>query len=291
MNPRETTRNRSGTVVDSLVVAGLGLVRLTVTGRTSQPSASGGVRPEMPGCPSVSFLGTPALGSVPPERGGAPVPWSERSHSRPALVFFVITALALFLAGCSDDDEPAAPTTTISVETSTSTSSTTTEPDSGSTTTTTADGSPPTTAPGTTPEQEVIDRYIGYWNARFEANSGTPNPDAPGLREFATGAQLDAVVEETQSNLDGGLAIREADDPHDFQKVTVVEIDGDRAVVQECVVSDEVIFNRESGEVVNDVVATHNVRGELLRVDGAWKVSSARLLQRFEGVAACALGS
>lgn len=220
------------------------------------------------------------------------MPWSERSHSRSALVIAVAFVLATFLAGCSDDDEPAASTTTSPVETSTSTStsSTTSEPDTGSTTTT-ADESPPTTAPGTTPEQEVIDRYVGYWNARFEANSGTPDPDAPGLRDFATGAQLEAVIEETQSNLDGGLAIRDADDPHDFQKVTVVEIDGDRAVLQECVVSDEVLFNRNNGEIVNDVVATHNVRGELLRVDGRWKVSSARLLQRFEGVAACALDS
>jgi len=210
------------------------------------------------------------------------------------LVLAVVFVLATFLAGCSDDDEPAASTTTIPVETSTSTSTSTsataTEPDAGSTTTT-ADESPPTTAPGTTPEQEVIDRYVGYWNARFEANSGTPDPGAAGLGEFATGAQLEAVIEETQSNLDGGLGIREADDPHDFQKVTVVEIDGDRAVVQECVVSDEVLFNRDTGEIVNDVVATHNVRGELLRVDGRWKVSSARLLQRFEGVAACALDS
>lgn len=291
MNPRETTRNRSGTVVDSFVVSGLGLVCLTVTGRTSQPSASGGDRPEMPGCPSVSFLVAPAPGSVLPERGGAHVPWSERSRSRPALAFVVIAALTLLLlSGCSDDDEPAASTTTAAAPTSTTRSSTT-EPDSGSTTTTTSDVAPPTTAPGTTPEQEVIDRYIGYWNARLEANSGTPNPDAPGLRDFATGAQLEAVIEETRSNLDAGLAIRAADDPHEFQKVTVVEIDGDRAVVQECVVSDEVIFNRDTGEVVNDVVATHNVSAELLRVDGVWKVSSARLLQRFEGVAACALGS
>jgi len=205
-------------------------------------------------------------------------------------VFAAVVALAMLFAGCSDDDEPAASTTSSPVETSTSPSSTTSEPVS-ETTTTTVEESPPTTAPGTTPEQEVIDRYVGYWNARFEANSGTPNPDAPALRDFATGAQLDAVIEETQSNLDGGLSIREADDPHDFQKVTVVEIEGDRAVVQECVVSDEVLFNRDTGEIVNDVVATHNVRGELLRVDGVWKVSSARLLQRFEGVAACALDS
>lgn len=45
----------------------------------------------------------------------------------------------------------------------------------------------------------------------------------------------------------------------------------------------------DTGEVVNDAVATHNVRGELVRLDGAWKVSSTRLVQRWEGVAGCAL--
>lgn len=289
MELRETTQYRSGTVDASLVVAGLGLVCLTVTGQTSQLSASGGVRLEMPGSPSVSLLEAPALGSVPLDRGGAPVPCPERSHHR--VVLAVLSAVVLVaLVGCSDDEPTAATTTTTGATSSTesTSSSTTTDRTSTSTSSTTPT---PTTSPGTTPEQEVIDRYIGYWNARFEANSGTPNPDHPALAQFATGAQLDSVVEETQSNLDEGLAIRQADDPHDFQNVTVVELEGDRAVVQECVVSDEIIYRRDSGEVVNDVVATHNVRGELQRVDGVWKVSSARLLQRFEGVAACALGS
>ena len=71
----------------------------------------------------------------------------------------------------------------------------------------------------------------------------------------------------------------------------MIEIDGDRAVVQECVVSDGVVVRRDTGEVVNDEVNTHNVQAELTRVDGVWKVSSARLLQRFEGVAGCALAS
>ncbi len=290
MDPYETTQYRSGTVDASLVVAGLGLVCLTDTGQTSQPSASGGDRLEMPGSPSVSLLEAPALGSVPLDRGGAPVPCPEQSHHRAVLAALATAALIVALTGCSDDEPTAATTTTTSATPSTeSTSSTSTsDPTSTSTSSTTPT---PTTAPGTTPEQEVIDRYIGYWNARFEANSGTPNPEHPALAQFATGAQLDAVVDETQSNLDEGLAIRQADDPHDFQEVTVVELEGDRAVVQECVVSDEVIYRRDSGEVVNDVVATHNVRGELQRVDGVWKVSSARLLQRFEGVAACALGS
>ena len=52
------------------------------------------------------------------------------------------------------------------------------------------------------------------------------------------------------------------------------------------------MLDRENATViVNDDVATHNVRGELDRVDGVWRVSSAQLVQRWEGVAGCSLGS
>ncbi len=148
-----------------------------------------------------------------------------------------------------------------------------------------------TTGAPSSPEQEVIDRYIAYWEARFAANSGTPNPDDPALREYATGAQLDAVIAETQSNLDNGLALQRRDDPASIRRVTVVSIEGDRAVVQECFVDDGLVVRRDTGEAVNDAIATHNVRGELDRVDGSWRVSEARLIQRWEGVAGCAAGS
>jgi len=198
-------------------------------------------------------------------------------------------ALVLALAGCSDDDsDTAASSTTAADRTSTTASTSSTSRD---TTTTTTEATPVTTAPGTTAEQEVIDRYVGCWNARFNANAGVPNPDDPALRDFATGRQLDAVVAETQSNLDSGVAFERAAEPHNIQRVTVVEIDGDRAVVQECVVDDGLVVSRDTGEVVDDSVSTHNVQAEMLRVDGVWKVSEARLLQQFEGVAGCALAS
>jgi len=200
----------------------------------------------------------------------------------------VLTALLLTAASCGDDGE-ASPASTTTTEASTSTTGSTTS--NTSSTTSTTGGTTATTAPGTTPEQEVIDRYVGYWNARFTANEGTPDPDDPALREFATGEQLDAVITETQSNLDEGLAFQRPAEPHNIQRVTVIEIDGDHAVVQECVVSDGVIVRRETGEVVNDEVNTHNVQAEMSRVDGVWKVSSARLLQRFKGVSGCALAS
>lgn len=197
-----------------------------------------------------------------------------------------LVALALVTAACSDGDSTSPSSTTerrgSSTTASTTTASSTTKP-------TTTDAS--STSVGRTVEDEIVARYLGYWDARFAANSGTPNPSDPALREYATGAQLDAVVVETQSNLDEGLAFRRAVAPADIQRVNVVEVDGDHAVVQECVVSDGVIVRRDSGEVVNEEVATHNVRGELLRVDGVWRVSSANLVQRWEGVAGCARAS
>lgn len=216
------------------------------------------------------------------------MPWFERSHLRWLLAALVLSVLSAGVAGCGDDDSPESASTTTERSPSTSQS---TSANQTSSTTTEVSGTTVTTAPGTPAEQEVIDRYIAYWAARFEANSGTPDPDDPALREYATGVQLDAVIAETQSNLDQGLAFQRAAEPHDYQRVSVVELEGDRAVVQECVVSDGVIVRRATGEVVNDEVATHNVRGELSRVDGDWRVSEARLVQRWEGVAGCALES
>lgn len=216
------------------------------------------------------------------------MPWFGHPPRR-AVISALCVALVLALAGCSDDDsDTAASSTTAADRTSTTASTSSTSRD---TTTTTTEATPVTTAPGTTAEQEVIDRYVGYWNARFNANAGVPNPDDPALRDFATGRQLDAVVAETQSNLDSGVAFERAAEPHNIQRVTVVEIDGDRAVVQECVVDDGLVVSRDTGEVVDDSVSTHNVQAEMLRVDGVWKVSEARLLQQFEGVAGCARAS
>lgn len=134
-------------------------------------------------------------------------------------------------------------------------------------------------------------RYVAFWRARFAANRNVPDPNDPTLRQLAVGAQLDAVIGETKSNFERGLAFRPAADPVNLERVRVVSVDAGHAVVEECVVSDGVVVRRANGAIVDDVVATHNVRGELLRVDGVWKVSSTRLVQRWEGVAGCALAS
>ena len=222
---------------------------------------------------------------------GLPQP-TPRARS-PLVAAAIAAALVLCLgSSCGSDDETIGGTTTTQRSTTsvrgTSSSGATTSP----TTSTDSSTSVPTTDPAADPaHQEIIDAYVGYWDARFAANSGTPNPDDPALRDFATGAQLDAVIAETRSNLENGLAFRPAANPSDIQRVDVIDLEGDHAVVQECVVTDGVIYRRNTGEVVDGEVYTQNIRGELQHVDVAWRVSSARLIQQWEGVAGCAHAS
>lgn len=207
--------------------------------------------------------------------------------SRKVLLALVVVAATV---GCSDDDSTSPSSSTMSEPSRSPTSTSLLTVSSTTTTESTTSSTTSTPAPsGQAVEDQIIARYLGYWNARLVANNGTPDPDDPGLREYATGPQLDSVISETRSNLEDGLALREADDPAGIQRVDVVEVDGLRAVVQECVVDDAVVVRRGSGEIINDAVATHNVRGELEKVDGRWRVSKAQLIQRWEGIAGCAL--
>ena len=197
--------------------------------------------------------------------------------------------LSLLAVACNDDG--AVPTTSpddslATTSTRRSTSSTTT---SSTTATTTTAVSTPGTGGSSSVEQEVIDRYVGYWTARTAANTGVPNPADPALSEFATAEQLSVVVAETQANLDDGLSFRPADQPANFREVRVVSIAGDTAVVQECVVDDGLVVRRDTGEIINDSVTTQNVRGELHRVDGVWRLAAASVIQSWEGVSGCAV--
>lgn len=216
-----------------------------------------------------------------------------RRRRHPWAVVLVVGALAV---GCGGDDgrNDLAPLTS---------SSTTDDPSPSrptETSTSTTPSTPTTSAPPETSgptgadaaEQEVIDRYLGYWAARLEANSGVPDPAHPGLAEFATGPQLEAAMSEAQSNLEAGLAYRQREDPSAIQRVEVVSIEGDVAVVQECYVDDGLVVRQDTGEVVDDDISTHNVRGDLVREDGGpWRVSAVRAIQVWEGVAGCALVS
>ena len=219
-------------------------------------------------------------------------PPQQLSRSRRAALSAAVV-LALVAGGCGSDDESVDDTST-TVEQSTSTERPTTSTGPSESTTTEADLSTSTTssgAPVDPADQEIIDAYVAYWDARFAANSGVPNPQDPALARYATGAQLEAVIAETQKNLDAGEAFQPAPEPANFRRVTVVSVDGDRAEVQECFVDDGQVIERDTGAVLDDGVSTQSVIGNLRFVDGQWRVSGSKLVQQWEGVAGCALAS
>ena len=228
-------------------------------------------------------------------RWARPQQLSWRRVAAGRLVIAASVAFSLAAAGCSSgesvSDAGTNPSTTKTARATASSSPSSVVVAASTTTTVGSTETSGVSAASSDLHTEIVDRYIGFWTARMAANSSIPNPDDPALAEFATGEQLGQVRSETKANLDQGLALKAAANPTNFQRVTVVSVEGDHAVVQECVVDDAVVIRREGGEVVNESVTTQNVRGELDRVDGRWRVSRVVLVQQWEGVAGCANGS
>lgn len=193
--------------------------------------------------------------------------------SRAATAVATLCVITLLVTSCESDgdSEIATPARTTSTSASASTESTTST----------------TAASSSDPDADVIASYAAFWSARAEANN-PPNPDSAALRRTATGEQLATATAEAKKNLADGLAIRPGTQPP-RARVKVTTRTEDTATVQECVVDDATVVRASTGEVVDDRVATHSVDGTLVKVDGVWKVSAVRLVQRWEGVAGCAL--
>lgn len=206
-------------------------------------------------------------------------PGATRPRCRSALV-----AIGLLLAACSDDGgEIAEPASTTSSPPTTEESTTS----STSSTSTTTYSNP---ASSDEPEdQEVVDRYLGFWDARLAANEAPPNPDDPALAEFATGAQLENVVAETRKRAEDGLALRSADPSRTSHDVTVIDRTGDRAELQDCFVNDGIVYRSDTDEVIDDSIVTRSVSAVMVLVDGVWKLERATVVQEWEGIAGCAL--
>jgi hypothetical protein len=150
-----------------------------------------------------------------------------------------------------------------------------------------ANSAPPANPRG----RELIERYVAFWDARFDANSDPVNPEDLRLRELATGSQLDRVVAETQRNRNDGLAFRRPQNSVGEHRVDVVEIRGGVAALQDCVTNDGIVYRVATGAVVDETVVTRSLLATMRRVDGVWKLAETRQLEQWEGVAGCAVSS
>lgn len=215
---------------------------------------------------------------------------------------FAVMTICL-AAGCSGDDDTVADPTSFEAPTSSTAEPTSTSAPIDDPTSTAAPSTPATPDPTATVEPTVeptietapielvlADRVRELFAIREAANDApAPDPDDPAMATVATGEALQALVDETARRLDDGLAIRAGEAGLADIRVGFIEAAATTASVSVCSVDDGVIYRVDTGEVLNDAVATHNYQVDLELVDGVWLTNRVVRLQQWEGVAGCAL--
>jgi hypothetical protein len=183
------------------------------------------------------------------------------------LALFAIAVLAA--ASCSDDDGGAVA--------SDSTTSSTARP---STTSTTAD-------PDEALEEEVEAAYIASSRAFIDA-AAIPDPNFPALAATHTGPMFEqrhGVLLGLQAD---GRVIRYPPSSQYRIEVSDIEIDGDVARLEVCVVDDGETVVASSGEVVAHGLFTVQARAAMRRIDGTWRLAERLEDGEWEGIAGCA---
>lgn len=185
--------------------------------------------------------------------------------------------LAFLVAGCGGDAPGASPTTTTLASKPTSTTVIT---PGSSLTTSTVDV-----------ESAVFDSYRSAIDAFNHALTDPPNPDDPLLAQTMVDPMLSQAVKLAGEWRGFGQAGRAPADS--VRKITLIsaDVDGDKATIEACSVDDGVIYEPATGTVLNDEVTTARDRATLMLVDGTWKLASREQLEKWEGVAGCALES
>lgn len=192
-----------------------------------------------------------------------------RRHASRRLSVVLLAAL-LFSAACGDDDtNDAAPP----VESTTTTRRPTT------TTTDSAEAH----------EAEVTAAYEASSRAFIDA-AAIPDPSFPALAETHTGPMLEQrqrVLRAFQAN---GQVMRYPDGSEYRIEVTDVDIEGDVARLDVCIVDDGETVVASSGEVVAGGLGTVQVRAAMRLIDGTWRLAERVQEAEWEGIAGCAAG-
>lgn len=192
------------------------------------------------------------------------------THRRAAPAWFAIALAVAAVGACSDDDG-----------TATATESTTTSSSSRPTTT--------TTEVDDTVEREVAGAYEAASRAFIDA-AAVPDPNFAAFAATHTGP----MYEQRRGVLLGlqaeGRVIRYP--PNSQYRIEVdeesIELDGDIARFDVCVVDDGETVVASSGEVVAHGLFTVQVRAAMRRVDGTWRLAERLQNAEWEGVAGCA---
>lgn len=171
--------------------------------------------------------------------------------------------LAVSVAGCSDDDPPPDPPTTTST----------------------------TTAPSTTlsPEEEdeqALRQLAEDWYVTTQQifNEGMD----PSIAESLLTSEYLSRVKAEVARRDRNDLVSHADPQNrSMHTVESVEVEGDTAVLGECIIDGDLLLKRSTGEIVNEAVAAFRYETRATRMNGRWVLSGRETLEEREGQTEC----
>ena len=189
--------------------------------------------------------------------------------ARRAMVALVL-GLAL-LAGCggsggSDEPSPAAGPAT---STTADTTSTTQAPSTASSTSLPPATVPTTAAPDS--EAEVKAAYLEIMD-EFYRRLEHPDPTDPTVSQNHTGPSLEQVKDRLADLVRDGAADVFTSRGVPRPQVVGIEVQGDEAMVRNCIVDDVIVRRIKTGEILNNRVDSVLIESALVRMGSRWQL-------------------
>jgi hypothetical protein len=151
-----------------------------------------------------------------------------------------------------------------------------------------------TSAPSTTLDEETQteeaakDAFVGYYEAFFAAAAEPVNPQLPALQRLMTGDQKRIVTRNLENMRARGHATRLPPDSKRAQNPRVVELQADGSVeITSCEVDDSIVYEVDTGAVINDDAVTNVISATLIEESGQWKVAFSKRTETSPGIVEC----
>ncbi|MGH9191987.1 MAG: hypothetical protein ACRDZ0_05890 [Acidimicrobiales bacterium] len=161
--------------------------------------------------------------------------------------------------------------------------------ESTNTTTASSTSAPTTTLDEETQKEEAATKaFLDYYEAFFTAAAEPVDPHLPELQRLMTGDQQRIVTRNLEDMRARGHATRLPQGSKRRHDPRVVEAQTDGSVdVTSCEVDDSVVYQVDTGAVVNDDVVTNVISATLVEERGQWKVTFSERTKTSPGIVEC----
>lgn len=190
--------------------------------------------------------------------------------------------VSLANASSSTTESPETTSTTTTTEPPTTTSTTTT-----TTTTTTAPPATPTTAAGLSDEDQILAIIDLYWHALVEGMN-PPDPEAAIWEQVAIGSQLDHLRDRAAEKLAAAEGNRYREDRYALvTRAEFISLEDGIAGVNTCIFDDTLLYDLETGEILDDELRLGWVQIVLEESPAGWRVFRTEIIERHETEEEC----